>query len=144
MAELKTKPTAASVEAFLTAVPGDERRADCLALAAMMREATRAEPKMWGPAIVGFGDHHYRYASGREGDWFMVGFSPRKGDLSIYLTAGLDHFAPLLAKLGKHKRGKGCLYVRRLADVDTAVLRELVDGSVAALRRMSGSERPGA
>lgn len=126
MAELKTKPTEASVEGFLAGVTDDERRADCQALVKLMQRATRAKPRMWGPSIVGFGSYRYKYDSGREGEWFLAGFSPRKSDLTLYIMSGLGPHAGLLRKLGKHKTGKSCLYLKRLADVDLDVLRELV------------------
>jgi uncharacterized protein YdhG (YjbR/CyaY superfamily) len=142
MAELKTKRTGDSVDAFLDALPDEARRDDCRAVAALMRKATGAEARMWGPAIVGFGDHHYRYESGRENDWFQVGFSPRKAALTIYLMGGLQHLEPQLAKLGKYKTSKGCLYVKRLADVDQAVLREMIERAVELLRRAHREARP--
>ena len=133
--EPKTKETTASVEKFLDALP-PERRDDCRTLAAMMREITGAEPKMWGPSIVGFGQYHYAYASGHEGDTCEVGFSPRKGELSLYLSCAIqDEFPRELAKLGKHKTGKGCLYVKRLADIDLTVLRKMLEKSVATSRK---------
>jgi hypothetical protein len=131
MAELKTKATRASVSAFLEAMPADRRR-DCKALVRMMKKATKAQPKMWGSSIVGFGDVHYKYESGREGDWFRAGFSPRKDALTLYLMSGLGwpDQADLMSKLGKHKTGKGCLYIKRLADVDVKVLERLIGRSV--------------
>jgi hypothetical protein len=136
MAELKTRETSASVEAFLAAVEDEARRADCRTVAAIMGEVTGEAPRMWGPSIVGFGRYHYRYASGHEGDACLTGFSPRKKELTLYLMPGLDALAPLLARLGKHKAGKGCLYVKCLADIDLAVLRELVAACVAHLRTL--------
>ena len=136
MPELKTRENEASVEAFLDGVGDETRRADCRAVLAMMREATGHEAKMWGTSIVGFGSYHYRYASGHEGDCCLTGFSPRKKDLTLYLAPGIDRYAPLLAKLGKHRAGKGCLYLKRLADIDLGVLRELIRASVADLRRL--------
>jgi hypothetical protein len=136
MAEPKTKETAAGVEAFLATVADEGRRADCRALLELMRDVAGAEPRMWGTSIVGFGRYHYRYASGHEGDSCLIGFSPRKRDLTLFLMPGLDTHAPLLARLGRHKAGKGCLYVKRLADVDVAVLRELIAASVAHLRKL--------
>jgi Domain of unknown function (DU1801) len=133
MAELKTKPRKASVAAFLKTVSA-ERRADCEALVAMMKQATRADPMMWGPSIIGFGDHHYVYESGRESDWFEIGFSPRKSDLTLYLMGGLGIHEGALAKLGKHKRGGGCLYLKQLADVDQAVLKSMMKTAVANLK----------
>jgi hypothetical protein len=134
MAELKTKQTEASVSAFLDAVENDQRRADCRVVLDLMRAVTGEEPKLWGPSIVGFGSYHYKYASGREGDWFVTGFSPRKQDLTLYIMAGFDRYDELMAKLGKYKTGKSCLYLKRLSDVDLGVLRELVTASVEAMR----------
>ena len=135
MAELKTKKTAASVAAFLGAIDDDTMRRDCLAVAKLMQKATKAEPKMWGASIVGFGDYHYKYPSGREADWFVAGFSPRKQNLTLYLMSGVEPYAALLRKLGKHKTGKGCLYIKTLADVDARVLEELVRRAVADLAK---------
>jgi hypothetical protein len=128
-AKLKTAPTARSVSGFLSKVPKD-RRADCETIVALMKNATGAEPEMWGPSIIGFGRYHYQYASGRAGDWMVTGFSPRKSDLTLYLMPGADAFPELIARLGKHTTGKSCLYIKRLADVDVNVLRELVQQSV--------------
>jgi len=130
MAELKTKPTDQSVEDFLQAVPDERRRGDSLAIVEMMARVTSEQPKMWGSSIVGFGVWHYRYESGREGDWFLAGFSPRKQNLTLYLTQGFDRYGDLLKRLGKHKTGKGCLYINKLDDVDSGVLEELVARSV--------------
>ena len=135
MAELKTKENEASVEAFLASVADEQQRADARAVCALMGEVTGQPPKMWGKSMVGFGRYHYRYASGREGDWFVVGFSPRKRDLTLYVMPGFQAYEGLLAKLGKHKTGKSCLYLKRLSDVDGAVLRELVTRSVAHMRQ---------
>lgn len=135
MEKLKTAPRKASVTAFLKAIPDDQRRADCEALVKLMKRVTRAQPTMWGTSVVGFGRYHYRYESGREGDWFLSGFAPRKGALTIYVMAGVPYFPHLLRKLGKHKTGAGCLYLRRLEDVDLAVLEELIAGSVKELKR---------
>lgn len=134
MAELKTRETAASVGEFLAAIEDAGRREDCRTLTALMREVTGHEPRLWGPSIVGFGRYHYRYASGHEGDSCLAGFSPRKKELTLYLMPGLDALAPLLARLGKHRAGKGCLYIKRLSDIDLAVLRELVAASVSHLK----------
>ena len=135
MAELKTKPNDASVEAFLSSIEDSQRRIDCRALLKLMKQATRAKPTMWGTSIVGFGTYHYKYASGREGDWFTVGFSPRKRDLSLYLMGGFAQNPELLKRLGKHKTGKCCLYVKRLVDVDVDVLRELIVRSIRDLSK---------
>ena len=129
----KTQATTADVEAFLAAIPDAARREDCLRIVALMEAATGAPARMWGPAIVGFGVYHYRYESGREGDWMVTGFSPRKNDLTLYIMPGFDRYEALMARLGKHKTGKSCLYLKRLADVDMAVLETLVHESVAAM-----------
>lgn len=133
MAEMKTKQTAASVDAFLRGVDAS-RQQDCRDLIAMMRALTGDEPRMWGPSIVGFGAYHYVYESGREGDWFLCGFSPRKQALTIYVMAGFEGQPELMARLGKYSTGKSCLYVKSLADVDRQALRDLVAASVRALR----------
>lgn len=130
-AKNKTTETDASVDAFLAAVEGDARRAEGFALRDLMREVTGLEPKMWGPSMVGFGTCHYRYESGREGDMFLVGFSPRKASLSLYLTTDVGEIADLLADFGRHTTGKACVYVKRLADVDLGVLRKMVARAVA-------------
>jgi hypothetical protein len=133
MADNKTKPTNVSVEAFLDGVTDAGKKADALVLIDMMRKATGKAPVMWGPSIIGFGSYHYRYESGREGDSPIVGFSPRKAALVLYIMTGFRAAEPLLAKLGKHTTGKSCLYVKRLADVDLGTLRQLVDQSVATV-----------
>jgi hypothetical protein len=135
MADLKTKQTAASVEEFLDGLPDDSVRRDCRSLVEMMRDATGAPGRMWGPSIVGFGEYHYTYESGREGDFFLVGFSPRARQLSLYITAGFDRYDEIMQQLGRYKTGKSCLYVKRLADIDAAALRELIDESVAYMKR---------
>ncbi len=112
MAELKTKVTKASVEKFLEGIKDERKRQDCYELLKIMKKATKAEPKMWGTSIIGFGDHHYVYASGREGDWFIAGFSPRAQNLTLYMMGGLDR--EVLKRLGKYKTGKGCLYINKL------------------------------
>lgn len=126
MAELKTKKNDASVTDFLNSVADEQRRQDAFTVLALMREAAQAEPSMWGDSIVGFGSYHYKYASGREADWFPIGFSPRKQNLTLYIMGGFEKHADLLSKLGKHKLGKGCLYVNKLADLDLEALRELI------------------
>jgi len=130
MAELKTQKNDASVEAFLNTVADERKRRDCFTLLEMMQEVTGAEPLMWGDSIVGFGEYHYTYASGRAGDWFLTGFAPRKQNLTLYIMAGFDEYDELLGKLGKHSTGKSCLYIKRLADVDMAALNELIALSV--------------
>ncbi len=138
MAENKTKATEASVESYLSAIEDEARRTDCEALAKLMTKATRQQPKMWGTSIVGFGSYHYRYDSGREGDSCLTGFSSRKSDISVYLMASVLGQEELLSKLGKHKMGKGCLYLRKLSDVDLKVLEQLIVGTVGERRRRSG------
>ena len=138
MAENKTQKTGASVDGFLAAVEHPRRREDGRALLRMMREVTGLEPDMWGSSIVGFGDYHYRYESGREGDFFLVGFSPRKQSLSLYLPAGFAEYGALLAALGKHRKGASCLYVNKLADIDLAILRKLIAGSFEHMRSRYG------
>ena len=131
MAANKTMPTPVDARGYLGAIDDPVRRADCAVLAGLMERITDEPPVMWGPSIVGFGSYHYRYASGREGDAPMAGFASRKGDISIYLSCDTDARAALLAQLGRHKMGKGCLYVRTLADIDLAVLEALVRESIA-------------
>ena len=134
MAELKTKATDASVEAFLHGVESEKKREDAFAILALMAEVTGEPPKLWGSSIIGFGSYHYKYASGHEGDACLTGFSPRKQNLVLYILAGFDQYDALLAKLGKYKIGKSCLYLNKLADIDPDVLRELVAQSVAHMR----------
>lgn len=135
MAELKTKPTDDDVGAFLDRIPDGKRRNDCHALVALMRQATKSEPKMWGGSIVGFGTYRYVYESGREGDWFLTGFSPRKRNLTLYVMTGFEQNPDLMASLGRYKTGKSCLYIDSLADIDTRVLKKLITASVDRLRR---------
>jgi hypothetical protein len=130
MAELKTKPTDQDVEQFLNSIPDERQRRDCFTLLELMRDASGEEPKMWGDSIVGFGSLHYSYASGRTGDWFVTGFSPRKQNLTLYISGGFARHEALLEQLGKHSLGKGCLYIKRLEDVDTAALDDLVRRSL--------------
>jgi hypothetical protein len=131
----KTRPTGADPQAFIAAVPDPARRKDALALCRLLAEWTGEPPAMWGPSIVGFGSYHYRYESGHEGDAALVGFSPRKTSLVLYLAGGLgDRYPELLERLGPHKTGKGCLYLKRLDDVDRDVLRELVERTMSARR----------
>lgn len=130
----KTKPTRISVDAFLKGVTDDRKRADAQALIALMQGATGEKPVMWGPSIIGFGSYHYRYESGREGDSPLVGFSPRKTALVLYIVTGFGDAKAMLAQLGKHATGKSCLYIKCLADVDQNVLRQLVDRSIATVR----------
>jgi len=130
MAELKTKKTTASVQAFFKAIPDHGRRKDCLAVTKIMKEATKSQPKMWGSSIVGFGSRKYKYASGREGDWPLVCFSPRKQNLTLYGVVGSAR-SELLSKLGKYKIGGSCLHIKRLADIDETILKKLIAEAVA-------------
>ena len=134
MAELKTKLNNTSVDKFIKGIKDEQARADCFKILDMMQKATKAEPKMWGTSIIGFGNYHYKYASGHEGDWFLTGFSPRKQNLTLYIMGRFEGHEELLGKLGKHSLGKGCLYIKKLADVDTKSLKQLVNNSV---KRMS-------
>jgi len=126
MAEPKTKPTNQSVKEFLNEISEPERRADCFAVAKIMEEISGEKPKMWGPSIVGFGSYHYKYASGHEGDWPMMGFSPPKKDLTLYIMMGFEKHAELMEKLGKHSISKSCLYIKRLSDVHIPTLKKLM------------------
>lgn len=133
MAELKTRKNDGDVDAFLDAIEDDTKREDSKAIRALMEEVTGTEAAMWGDSIVGFGERHMVYPSGRELDWFLVGFSPRKQNLTLYIMDGFEEYAGILSGLGKHSTGKSCLYVKRLSDIDTGVLRELVESSVRHL-----------
>ena len=135
MSDLKTRPNDASVEAFIDAVDHPRRREDAQVLLDLMRRVTGENPVMWGTAIVGYGSYHYRYASGQKGDWPVAGFSPRKQNLSIYIMPGFERYGALLSRLGKHKTGKSCLYINKLADVDMDVLESLVRAAVADMKR---------
>jgi hypothetical protein len=130
MAELKTKRNDRSVEAFLKGIPDEQKRRDAGTILDIMRKATQEEPKMWGSSIVGFGAYHYKYASGREGDAPLIGFSPRKQNLVLYIMGSFDQRDELLKSLGKYKTGKACLYINKLDDVDVPTLRKLVKQSV--------------
>jgi len=126
MAELKTKQTDQSVEKFLNTVTDKKRREDSFSVLEMMKQITKMEPKMWGPSIVGFGTYHYKYESGHEGDMCMIGFSPRKQSLTLYILPGFANYEELMKKLGKYKTGKACLYINKLEDVDIATLKKLI------------------
>ena len=130
MAQLKTQPTDESVVAYLNSVPNEKRRADSFKILVLMKEVTGEEPIMWGTSIIGFGCYHYKYASGREGEWFVTGFGPRKQALTLYIMSGFSEYDELLGKLGKHTTGKSCLYIKKIEDVDIDVLRELIEKSV--------------
>lgn len=135
MAELQTKENSEDVAGFLDGVADEKRRQDCFTLLELMKKVTGADPKMWGASIIGFGNYHYKYDSGREGDWFVAGFSPRKNNLTLYIMSGFARYDELLAKLGKHKTGKSCLYIKKLDDIDTGVLAELIERSAEAVRQ---------
>lgn len=130
MAELKTKVNDRSVEKFLNGIADAETRRDCFTILEMMKQATNAEPRMWGSSIVGFGSYHYKYESGREGDWFLTGFSPRKQNLTLYIMPGFARHDELMKKLGKYQTGKSCLYVKSLKDVNLPTLKQLIQQSV--------------
>lgn len=136
MAELKTKVNKASVDKFLHSIKDEKKREDSFTVLELMKQVTKTEPRMWGSSIVGFGSYHYKYASGREGDWFLTGFSPRKQNLTLYIMAGFEKHDDLLKELGKHTTGKGCLYIKSLDDVHIPTLRKLVQHSV---RHMASS-----
>ena len=132
MADLKTIPTRLSVDKFLRGIMDETKREDCYQILKMMEGATKSRAKMWGTSIVGFGDLHYVYESGREGNWFLVGFSPRKQNLTLYSASGFLQFEDLIKRLGRHSTGKGCLYINKLEDVDKKVLKELISKSAKA------------
>ncbi len=134
----KTRATSAGVEDFLDAIADARRREECHALRALMERVVGAPATMWGPSMVGFGRYHYVYESGREGDWFMTGFSPRKQALTVYVMSGFEGEPELMARLGRFRTGKSCLYLKRLEDIDTSVLETLIDGSISALRARYG------
>ncbi|MFH1183805.1 MAG: DUF1801 domain-containing protein [Chloroflexota bacterium] len=135
MAELKTKRNKASVKDFLAKIKDPRQRADAQAIVKMMHEAAGAKPEMWGSSIVGFGSYHYKGRSGREGDWPLVGFSPRKQNLTLYIMPGFQRYADLMGKLGKYKTGGSCLYIRRLDDVHLPTLKKLVRESVKVMKK---------
>jgi len=134
MAELKTKPTQASVKEFFNQILDETRRQDCIEIAKIMEEVTGEKPKMWGPSIVGFGSYHYKYDSGREADWMLIGFSPRKKDLTLYLMMGFEKFPELMKQLGKYSTSKSCLYIKKLSDINKPTLKKLIKQSVKELK----------
>ncbi len=140
MSSQKTRPTEVNVQEFLGALGRREQQDDSAILLRMMGEATGDSPTMWGPTIIGFGQFHYRYASGRTGEWFKVGFSPRKKALSLYLAGGLDHHKVALKNLGKHTRGKSCLYIKRLSDVNLEVLEEMIQEACSIATGLCATE----
>jgi len=137
MAELKTKKNKASVTKFLDGVKDEKKREDSYIILKLMKQITKADPKMWGTSMIGFGSYHYKYASGREGNWFVTGFSPRKQSLTLYIMAGISKYPDLLKKLGKFKTGKGCLYINKIEDVDIKILKELIKQSVGYLKKLN-------
>jgi hypothetical protein len=135
MSEPKTKPTPASVDAFIDAIADEARRSDCREVIRLMSRITGKPPVLWGSSIIGFDTYHYAYASGHSGDWPIVGFSPRKNDLTLYIMSGFDRYDDLMLQLGKHKTGKSCLYLKKLSDVDAEVLEDLIRESVHFMRK---------
>jgi Domain of unknown function (DU1801) len=130
MADIKTKLNDASVDDFLNSIKDEQVRKDCWTIVEIMQEATKAKPQMWGSSIVGFGSYHYKYASGREGDWMLTAFSPRKQNITLYIYADFEGRDELMAQLGKHSCGKACIYLKRLSDVHLPTLKKLIKGSV--------------
>ena len=137
MAELKTKKNEASVEKFLDGVKDAKKREDSYIILKIMKQITKADPKMWGTSMIGFGSYHYKYSSGREGDWFVTGFSPRKQSLTLYIMSGISKYPDLLKKLGKFKTGKSCLYINKIEDIDIKILKELIKQSVGYLKKLN-------
>ena len=135
MAEKKTAENKGDVGKFLATLDNEQRKAECALVLDLMQKITRQEPRMWGSSIVGFGSYHYKYASGKEGEWFLTGFSPRKQALTLYIISGFSPFGELMDQLGKYKTGKSCLYVKKLEDIDLKVLKKLVRQSVAHLKK---------
>ena len=136
MSENKTKKTNESIEKYINSIKDENVKKDCYTIIKLMQSITQKEPKMWGSSIIGFGDYHYKYASGREGDFFLTGFSPRKQNLALYLMGGLENQKDLLKKLGKHKTGKSCLYIKSLNDIDKEVLKEMIVQSVKETKKL--------
>lgn len=136
MSDLKTQPNNANVEQFIEAIADDRRHADCLTLLPIMARITQKAPQMWGDSIVGYGRYHYQYKSGRAGDWFVTGFSPRKREMTIYIMPGFQNYSALLDQLGKHKLGQSCLYIKRLSDIDIGVLEALIATSIQDMKSM--------
>ncbi|QUY45696.1 DUF1801 domain-containing protein [Acaryochloris marina] len=136
MAELKTKPTEENPYEFLKGIEDDHKRTDCLELLALMEAITDKKPKMWGTSIVGFGNYHYKYASGREGDYFVTGFLPRKQNITIYIMPGFTRYEAVMSKIGKYKTGKSCFYIKKLDDIDRDLLQELISQSVEDMAKI--------
>jgi Domain of unknown function (DU1801) len=141
MSDIKTRLNDASVDDFLNSIKDEQVRKDCWTIAGIMQEATKAKPQMWGSSIVGFGSYHYKYASGREADWMLVAFSPRKQNITLYISPGFEGYDELMTKLGKHSCGKACLYIKRLSDVHLPTLKKLIKGSVKHMLK-TNSQRP--
>ena len=141
MAELKTKLNDASVDDFLNAIKDEQVRKDCRAIADMMQKATKAKPQMWGSPFVGFGTRRYKYASGREIDWMLIAFSPRKQNITLYISSGFEGYDELMAQLGKHSCGKGCLYIKRLSDVHLPTLNKLINASVKHMLKTNPADK---
>lgn len=137
MAELKTKPTKASVSKFLNSIEDDAMRDDCKVVARIMEKATKSKPVMWSTGLVGFGDYHYKSASGREGDWMLTAFAPRKGKFTVYIMPGFEGGAELKKQLGKHSGGLSCFHIRRLSDVHLPTLTKMINASVKHLQKTS-------
>ena len=136
MVELKTKPNRKSVTTYIKSIEDYKKRKDCITLMAMMKEITGKRPKMWGESIVGFGKYHYKYKSGREGDWFVTGFAPRKQNISVYIMPGFSKYQTIMKKLGKYKLGVSCLYIKTLEDIDHKLLHQLINKSVKDMGRI--------
>jgi hypothetical protein len=136
MAELKTRENDGDVISFLNKIENEQRRRDCFELLEFLTEITGEKPKMWGPGIVGFGNYHYKYESGREGDWFLIGFSPRKQNLTIYIMSGFKILEDIMHDLGKYKTGSSCLYVKKLSDIDKGKFKLLVERSNAYMKKI--------
>ncbi len=138
MADIKTKKTDESFVKFLNTVQDETKRKDCFAIAEMMKTISKCEPKMWGTAIIGFGSYHYKYESGHEGDMCMIGFSPRKQNITLYISGGINNHPELLEKLGKHKTSKGCLYINKLSDIDSEILKKLIKAAFTHMKNKHG------
>lgn len=138
MATLKTTPNNQSVEAYLESIDNEQRRTDGKQIVELMQAVSGQPPAMWNGGIVGFGSYHYKYASGREGDWFLTGFAARKQNLTLYIMAGFEKYDDLMEQLGKYKTGKSCLYIKKLADIDQEVLKTLIEASIASLKKQYG------
>jgi len=135
MSQNKTRPNDRGVKKFVSGISDEKKREDALSLLELMKQATKTEPRMWGDSLIGFGSYHYRYDSGREGDYFMTGFSPRKQNLTIYIMPGFDKYKDIMKRLGRYTTGKSCLYIKKLEDVDLTVLKELIRQSFTDMKK---------